>query len=203
MIKNLLASATCFAAAILGLVGDAGAVPVTYKAVLDGPSESPSNASPGTGIAIVVLDSDTNFLSITASFSDLVPTTAAGAPSGTTVAHIHCCTALPGTANVGVAVTPGTLPGFPAGVLSGDYAVEFSPLVVANFTGAFLGGLSIDEAVDKLEAGINEGKAYFNIHSTAFPGGEIRGFLAPVPVPATALLLAGGLGALALVRRKA
>ncbi|MBM3521691.1 MAG: CHRD domain-containing protein [Alphaproteobacteria bacterium] len=180
---------------MFGLVVDAGAVPVTYKAVLDGPSESPPVASPGTGFAIIVLDSDTNFLSIKASFSDLVGTT--------TVAHIHCCTASPGVSTVGVAVTPGTLPGFPAGVTSGDYFIEFNPLVEANFTAGFRGALTLDEVVDKLETGIKEGKAYLNIHSTFATGGEIRGFLAPVPVPATALLFAGGLAALALVRRKA
>lgn len=195
MTRKLLASAICLAATTFGLVGDAGAVPVTYKAVLDGPSESPPVASPGTGIAIVVLDSDTNFLSIKASFSGLVGVT--------TVAHIHCCTAVPGVSTVGVAVTPGTLPGFPTGVTSGDYFVEFSPLVAGNFTAAFLGALTLDEAVDKLEAGIREGKAYFNIHSSFVGSGEIRGFLAPVPTPGTALLLAGGLAALGLVRRKA
>ena len=34
-----------------------------------------------------------------------------GLSGTTTVAHIHCCTASPGTGTIGVAVTPVTLPG--------------------------------------------------------------------------------------------
>ena len=41
---------------------------------------------------------------------------------------------------------------------------------------------------------------YINIHSTTFPGGEIRGQV--VPEPSTALLLATGLAALAVRRRR-
>ena len=32
--------------------------------------------------------------------------------------------------------------------------------------------------------GLFAGTEYLNIHTTAFPGGEIRGFLSPVPEPA-------------------
>ncbi|MBL8700989.1 MAG: CHRD domain-containing protein [Alphaproteobacteria bacterium] len=191
-------SAATFAIAVaaIGLVaGPSGAVPITYRAILDGPSESPPNSSLGTGTAIIVLDSDTNFLSISASF--------AGLSAPTTVAHIHCCTAIPLTATVGVAVTPTTLPGFPAGVTAGTYDIAFSPLVVANFTGGFLstfGGGTVDGAVDALEAAFNSGRAYFNVHTTTSPGGEIRGFIAPVPVPATALLFGAALTTLGLTR---
>jgi CHRD domain/PEP-CTERM motif len=41
------------------------------------------------------------------------------------------------------------------------------------------------------------GDTYLNIHTTAFPGGEIRGFLSAVPDPSTwAMMLIGfaGLG---------
>lgn len=44
------------------------------------------------------------------------------------------------------------------------------------------------------------GRAYFNIHTVMFPGGEIRGHIA-VPEPVTLLLLLGGLAAATLRSR--
>jgi hypothetical protein len=52
-----------------------------------------------------------------------------------------------------------------------------------------------------LAAGLAADEAYFNIHTTAFPGGEILGFLTDVPEPGTFALLATGVLALALRRR--
>jgi len=52
-------------------------------------------------------------------------------------------------------------------------------------------------------ADLDSGNLYVSIHSTVFPGGEIRGQLEPVPEPATmALLGAGSLALLAMRRRK-
>ena len=59
----------------------------------------------GTGSVALVFDTVANTLDIDADWTGLSGTT--------TVAHIHCCTASPFTGTVGVAVTPGTLPGFP------------------------------------------------------------------------------------------
>lgn len=52
------------------------------------------------------------------------------------------------------------------------------------------------------EAAFLGGLWYVNIHSTVFPGGEIRGQLHPVPVPEPATMAALLLGAGAVVRRR-
>ena len=131
----------------------------------------------GSGNVALVYDPAANNLAIDASFSGLSGTT--------TVAHIHCCTATAGSGTIGVAVTPGTLPGFPVGVSSGTYGYTVDLSSSASFTGAFLalGGGTAAGAEALLIAGLNAGTAYFNVHTSTFGGGEIRGFPSPVPEP--------------------
>ncbi|MEL7415292.1 MAG: CHRD domain-containing protein, partial [Pseudomonadota bacterium] len=45
-------------------------------------------------------------------------------------------------------------------------------------------------------------EVYFNVHTDAFPGGELRGQVAPVPVPAAGGLLLGAVLAGVAVRRR-
>jgi hypothetical protein len=189
--RKIIAIAASLVAATSAI--PANAATITYTTLL-GPEVA---GATGSGTATVTLDDVTNMLHIVASFT--------GLSGPTTVSHIHCCTATPGTGTVGVAVTPGTLPGFPAGVTSGAYDVTLNMLDPANYTGGFLTGAggTAAGALAALLAGLDAGSAYFNVHTTAFPGGEIRGFLTQVPEPGTLALFGACLVAVGLIRRRA
>jgi hypothetical protein len=168
----------------------------SYSAVLNGPSESPANASPGTGTALVDYDNVAHTLYLNVSFSGLLGTT--------TASHIHAATALPLTGTAGVATTTPTFAGFPTGVTSGSYINTLDLTLSSSYNPTYLsanGGSTLSSEIALLTA-ISGGKAYFNIHSSAFGGGEIRGFLVPVPEPSGAALMALGVGAMAWAARR-
>jgi hypothetical protein len=113
------------------------------------------------------------------------------------------CTAVPGVGAIGVATELPSFTGFPLGVTSGTYDNTFDMTMPTNFNPGFLAahGGTPASALAALEGGMEDGTAYLNIHTAAFPGGEIRGFLAPVPEPGTVVLMAIGLAGL-VARRK-
>lgn len=150
----------------------------------------------GWGLATFSFDTTAQTLAISASW--------AGLSGETSVSHIHCCTAVPGTGTAGVAVTPSTLPGFPVGVHQGTYSTTVDLTQLTSYTGGFLEGntLTAAQGSAKLLQGILSGSAYLNIHTLPnFPGGEIRGFLQPVPEPATFAFAGAAIAGVLLSRR--
>jgi len=188
-------------AAILGfaaiaMVPAAQSAPIVYTANLSGPAEAPPNASPGTGSTIVTIDTSAHTLRVEVSFAGLLGTT--------TMAHIHCCTAVPFTGTVGVATATPNFPGFPLGITAGIYDQTFNTSLAATWNAPFVtanGGTPLG-AEAALAAGLAAGRAYLNIHTTQFGGGEIRGFLAPVPEPVSLGMFGLGLLGLGALRRR-
>jgi hypothetical protein len=189
--RNGLRAAWVAAAAALCCAGAAPAGLVVYTANLDGPSESPPNASPGTGHAEVDFDLTTHFMRVRVTFSGLLGTT--------TASHIHSATAIPGTGTALVATQTPTFVNFPLGVTAGSYDMTFDTSLDSTWNPAFVtahgGTVAVAEAF--FASSLDAGTAYLNIHTTVVPGGEIRGFLQAVPEPSSLALLGAGCAGLA------
>lgn len=184
-----------FAAAVVAIAGLSASVAhaeiITHTTFMDGPTEFPANASPGTGFAQIDIDTIALTMRVRATFTGLLGTT--------TVCHIHAATLVPFAGTSGVATPTPTFPGFPAGVSSGSYDQTFDMTLASSYNAAYVtaNGGTVASARAALFTAMSNGTAYFNVHSTSFGGGEIRGFL---PTPGSAALL--GLAGLCATRRR-
>ena len=135
----------------------APALTTEFTATLNGANERPtgnSSAASGTATATIVGE---NSLTFSVTVSNLTNVTAA---------HIHVGSAAV-AGGVLVALTPVTLPtGTFTGTLNSG-TITIASLATAPVT------------MPSLLALIRNGDAYVNVHTTAFPRGEIRGQLVP------------------------
>lgn len=192
--KHVL-STLALAVSALALSASAVAQPEFQRAVASGPAEQPPNDSPGYSVAFFVIDETSMEMSANVPFQDLT--------SPTRASHIHCCTASPLTGTAPVALP---FDDFPTGVTSGSFSRTFDLTSEATYDASFLsanGGTAMSAGAALL-AGIDANEAYLNIHTGAFPGGEIRGFLvaAPIPEPSSLAMLGVGLAGLGFMARK-
>lgn len=150
----------------------------------------------GTGSGTVNYDNATHSLQLQASFG--------GLSGNVTQTHIHGATASPFTGTSGIAVGSPSLPGFPLGGTSGTYSNTLDLTLASTWNNTFLnnnGGTPAGAEAAFFNAA-QQGRTYWNIHSSTFGGGEIRSFLTPVPEPSSFALLVLGIVGLAGWRRR-
>ena len=176
-----LAAATAVCACIGMPQASQGSI-IVYNVSMSGPNESPANASLGVGSGTVTIDTTLNTMAMNVVFSGLGGTTSA--------AHIHAATAVANTGTAGVATTTPSFTGFPLGVTSGTFVSTLNLLDPASYNPAYVtaNGGTAATAETALLASMAARTSYFNIHTSTFGGGEIRGFLTAVPEPSSMIL---------------
>ena len=164
-----------------------------FFANLDGAQVVPAVSTPGSGFATLSVSDDLSTLVINLTFADLI--------GNVTVPAIHCC-AGPGV-NAGLAINLGLF-GFPLGVTSGTYSQTLDLTNSSTFNPGFVtaNGGTAASAAAALFSAMQAGEAYINLHTTTFPGGEIRGQIEPVPEPTSLILLGSGIAGVFAARRK-
>jgi CHRD domain/PEP-CTERM motif len=184
---------------LLGATCCAHAHTHVFQAVLSGQNESVPNSSPGIGTSTVTLDLDLINMLVEIDFSGLA--------GNSTAAFIHAPTSVPLTGTAGPMTPAFSDSGFPLGVTGGTYSHLFDLTDASGYNPAFItaSGGTVSDALNALAFSFEDGKAYVNIQSAAFPNGEIRGFyteVQDVPEPASIPMICLGGCLLTSLRRR-
>ncbi len=158
---------------ILSFVPQIGASALTFnfESTLEGAQEVPPRVTPASGQATGTLTGDfglNNFVfSYTITYADLLAPAVAG--------HIHNA---PFGVNGGIVhfldESPFNFVGTTAGTIIGEWRFNDSPRPLT----------------ETLAKALIDGDTYFNIHTSVFPGGEIRGQIFRTPEPSSLGFLA-------------
>lgn len=191
------------AVAVSFLTAPAFATTLTFSTLVNGAQEVPAPIAPSgaVGEATITVDTVAESFDFSLSVIGLDLTDLLDIP---TVGPVHLHRGAPGQTGPIVA---------PFGSLTGpDFSDDFP--FVANAIGQISGfslnvvdftfGASADFA--SFLSDLSSGNIYVNIHSLANPAGDIRGDfagIAPVPLPASVLMLIGGLAGMFSLRRRA
>ena len=144
--------------------------PKNYSAELISYQEVPANSSAAVGNVSIVIDDAARTIAYTEAFS--------GLEGSVIMSHIHL--AQPGVNGgimvwlCGTSTNPGPT-GTPVCPASGEVSGTLSAADVVGPGGQGVSAGEFDEVVAAIRAGV----AYANVHSTRWPGGEIRGQLRP------------------------
>ncbi len=156
----------------LAVAGSSHAAILQFESTLSGANEVPAVATPGTGTVSMTFDDATNMILTIDVFVRDLVATVSAS-------HIHLA---PAGSNGSVIVNLGSAY-VPDG---GGFRLVVSNLA---FPGANVGALM-------------SGGTYVNVHTSTFPGGEVRGQLTLVPTPGSGALCALALAGAARRRRR-
>lgn len=162
MIRGYLMTAAALVA-VGSLAGPASAQTL-FTLSLSGANETPPVVSPGIGTGTATLNATNDLFTFSFNYSDMV------AP--VTVAHFHNAPAgTPGPVVYDLIASGDGTAGATSGTMSGTWTPAEG--LTANLSSLLADGI------------------YVNLHSSTFPGGELRGQWQVVPEP-TSFLLVGG-----------
>jgi hypothetical protein len=127
-----------------------------YSATLNAANERPAGASTATGTGVFTFDDNGTSIDWTLTLTNV---------TGVTQSHIHGPATVDANASVIVNLF---MPNVATGTLNGFVA-----------TGSITNANNANVSLDSLRTLFNNGNAYANVHTTAFPPGAIRGQITP------------------------